>query len=57
VRDFGNLTAYQSATRFKNDVNTGILKHNWVRGDLLNEATLSYQNYQVQPRRPTRRER
>jgi hypothetical protein len=45
IRDFGNLTAFQSATRFKNDVNTGILKHNWVHGDLLNEATLSYQNY------------
>jgi hypothetical protein len=49
VRDFGNLSAYQTATRLKNDVNTGILKHNWVRGDLLNEATLSYQNYNFNP--------
>ncbi|HEV7588076.1 MAG TPA: carboxypeptidase-like regulatory domain-containing protein, partial [Longimicrobium sp.] len=49
VRDFGNLTAFQSATRFRNDVNTGILKHNWVRGNLLNEATLSYQNYKYNP--------
>lgn len=49
IRDFGNLTAFQSATRFRNDVNTGILKHNWVRGNLLNEATLSYQNYKYNP--------
>ena len=49
VRDFGGLTAFQSATRFRNDVNTGILKHNWVHGDLLNEATLSYQNYRYNP--------
>ena len=49
VRDFGNLTAFQNATRFRNDVNTGILKHNWVRGDLLNEATASYQNYKYNP--------
>ncbi|HEX8906702.1 MAG TPA: carboxypeptidase regulatory-like domain-containing protein, partial [Longimicrobiaceae bacterium] len=49
VRDFGGLTSFQSATRFKNDVNTGILKHNYVNGDLLNEATLSYQRYHYNP--------
>lgn len=49
VRDFGGLTSFQSATRFKNDVNTGILKHNYVNGDLLNEATVSYQNYTYNP--------
>jgi hypothetical protein len=45
VRDFGGVTAFQAATRFRNDVNTGILKHTWTRGDLLNEATFSGQRY------------
>ncbi|HEX8244278.1 MAG TPA: TonB-dependent receptor [Longimicrobium sp.] len=53
VRDFGGLTSFQSATRFKNDVNTGILKHNYVNGDLLNEATLSVQRYRYNPTQNT----
>ncbi|HEX6037615.1 carboxypeptidase-like regulatory domain-containing protein, partial [Longimicrobium sp.] len=49
IRDFGGLTAFESATRFRNDVNTGILKHTWTRGDLLNEVTLSGQRYHYNP--------
>lgn len=49
VRDFGGLSSFQSATRFKNDVNTGILKHTLTRGDFLNEATASVQRYRYNP--------
>jgi hypothetical protein len=49
IRDFGGLTAFESGTRFKNDVSTGILKNTWNRGDLLNEATLSAQRYRYNP--------
>ncbi|HWK90356.1 MAG TPA: TonB-dependent receptor, partial [Longimicrobium sp.] len=49
IRDFGGLTSFQTATRFHNDVNTAILKHNWTRGALLNEATASFQRYQYNP--------
>ena len=49
IREFGGLTAYQSALRFRNDVSTGILKHTLARGDFLNEATLSAQNYRYNP--------
>lgn len=49
VRDFGANTSYESATRFRNDVHTGILKHTWTRGDLLNEATASLQGYRYNP--------
>ncbi|HEU0054713.1 MAG TPA: TonB-dependent receptor [Longimicrobium sp.] len=50
IRDFGGLTAFQSGTAFNNDVATGILKHTWSFGDFLNEATLSGQRYQYNPR-------
>ncbi|HEX2202770.1 MAG TPA: TonB-dependent receptor [Longimicrobium sp.] len=49
VRDFGGNTAFEAATRFRNDVHTGILKHTWTRGDLLNEATVSLQDYFYNP--------
>lgn len=49
IRDFGGLTPFESATRFKNDVNTGILKHTWTRGVTLNEATVSFQRYHYNP--------
>ncbi|HEX5724006.1 MAG TPA: TonB-dependent receptor [Longimicrobiaceae bacterium] len=49
IRDFGGLTPFESATRFKNDVNTAVLKHTWTRGDLLNEATGSFQRYRYNP--------
>lgn len=49
VRDFGNLTSFQSATQFNNDVNTGIAKHTLVKGNWLNEAAVTYQNYHYNP--------
>lgn len=49
IRDFGGLTSFESATRFRNDVHTGILKHNYFQGDWLNEGTVSYQYYRYNP--------
>ena len=49
IRGFGGNTAYEAATRFKNDVNTAILKHVLTRGSLLNEAIASYQRYHYNP--------
>lgn len=49
IRDFGGLRAFTAATRFRNDVHTGTLKHSYVRGPWLNEATLSYQYYRYNP--------
>jgi hypothetical protein len=49
VRDFGGLTAYETGTRFKNDVNTAVLKHTWTPGTFLNEATASFQRYRYNP--------
>jgi hypothetical protein len=50
IRDFGNLTAFETGTRFDNDVNTGILKHRYFQGTWLNEATVSYQRYRYNPK-------
>jgi hypothetical protein len=49
IRDFGGFAAYTSATRFRNDVNTGILKHTFSTGTWLNEATASFQRYHYNP--------
>lgn len=49
IRSFGGNTSYEAATRFKNDVNTGILKHVLTRGSWLNEAIGSYQRYHYNP--------
>src|SRR5688572_12894031 len=49
IRNFGGNTAFEAATRFKNDVNTAILKHVFTRGSLLNEALASYQRYHYNP--------
>ncbi|HYR10060.1 MAG TPA: TonB-dependent receptor, partial [Longimicrobium sp.] len=49
IRGFGNLEAYQNATRFNQDVNTGVLKHVWTPGEITNEATLSLQRYRYNP--------
>lgn len=52
IRDFGGLTAYTSATNFKNDVYTGTAKNTYAVGNLLSEATASYQfyNYHTTPK-------
>jgi hypothetical protein len=49
VRGFGGLETYESARLFNQDVNTGVLKHVWTPGDLLNEATVSLQRYRYNP--------
>ncbi|MBB4635046.1 TonB-dependent receptor [Longimicrobium terrae] len=49
IRGFGNLDSYQSATRFNNGVNTGIIKSTWSPGAFLNEAMLSVQRYRYNP--------
>ncbi|MEO8192339.1 MAG: TonB-dependent receptor [Gemmatimonadales bacterium] len=49
IRNFGGNTAFEAATRFKNDVNTAILKHVLTRGSWLNEALASYQRYHYNP--------
>ena len=49
IRDFGGLTAFDGATRFNNAVTTGLLKHNYFKGSVLNEAMLSYQRYHYNP--------
>ena len=49
IRDFGGLSAFTSATKFKNAVTTGLLKHSYFKGTWLNEALLSYQRYHYNP--------
>ena len=49
IRSFGNRDSYDNAENFYNDVDTYALKHQYVRGNGLNEATLSYQTYHWNP--------
>ena len=49
IRNFGGLTAFTAATRMQNDVNTAVLKHNFLAGNWLSEATASFQRYQYNP--------
>ncbi|HXG44569.1 MAG TPA: TonB-dependent receptor [Gemmatimonadales bacterium] len=53
TRDFGELAdlkrPFESGVRFRNDVNTAILKFNHFRGDWLNEATFSFQRARDNP--------
>jgi hypothetical protein len=49
IRGFGGNTSNQSATRFNNEVSTGVLKHTWSRSAWLNEAAASYQHYRFNP--------
>jgi hypothetical protein len=49
IRDFGGLTAFTSATKFKNAVTTGLAKHSWFKGAWLNEAMLTWQRYHYNP--------
>jgi len=45
IRSFGGTQSYDNAENFYNDVDTYMLKHQYVRGNGLNEATVSYQSY------------
>jgi len=49
IRGFGGATSYQAAENVKNDVWTVRGKHTIVLGNVLNEATVSYQNYRWNP--------
>jgi len=49
VRNFGGTQSLENAEDFHNDVNTFLLKHQFTRGNLLNEAQISYQTYRWFP--------
>jgi outer membrane receptor protein involved in Fe transport len=49
TRDFGGQTSFQSATDVINKVNGSTLRHQWNNSDLLNQATLSLQQYSWNP--------
>ncbi len=49
IRDFGGVTSYQTANNVRNDVNTWIGKDRYTNGNLLNEATASFQHYRRNP--------
>ena len=50
IRNFGNQDSYENAEDFHNDVYTGIAKHQYAQGNLLNESILSYQRYTWNPK-------
>jgi outer membrane receptor protein involved in Fe transport len=45
VRDFGSQTSFQAAHDIRNQVNGSTVRYQWNNNDTLNEATLSYQDY------------
>jgi len=49
VRSFGGTTSFQSAENAKQDVGTGIVKHQLVATRFLAESTLSYQDFTWNP--------
>ena len=49
IRGFGGATSFQAAENVKNDVWTVRGKHTIILGNVLNEATVSYQNYKWNP--------
>ena len=49
IRGFGNQTSFQSAEDAKNDAGTAVAKHTLLKGNFLNEATLSYQRSKWNP--------
>ena len=49
IRDFGGFNAYTAATNFKNQVYTGVAKHTYASGSMLNEGTASFQLYHYNP--------
>ena len=49
TRGFGGNTSFESGEYFNNDVYTGLVKHQYTRGNLLNEAHFDYQRYQWKP--------
>ncbi|MBA3340988.1 MAG: TonB-dependent receptor, partial [Gemmatimonadaceae bacterium] len=49
IRSFGLQDSYDNAEWFFNDVYTYLLKHQYTRGNALNEASVSYQYYHWNP--------
>ncbi|HET6680852.1 MAG TPA: TonB-dependent receptor [Gemmatimonadaceae bacterium] len=49
IRNFGGQTSYEQAEYFNNDVYTGVLGWDYVRGNLLNEAHIDLQRYRWNP--------
>lgn len=50
TRDFGGLRSFESGVRFRNNVNTGVLKLRHSSGAWLEEATATYQRAEDNPR-------
>jgi hypothetical protein len=49
IRSFGNTDSYDNAESFYNDVDTYVLKHQYVRESWLNEVSASWQSYRWNP--------
>jgi outer membrane receptor protein involved in Fe transport len=49
IRDFGGQTSYQAASELTQDIGTGRVRHTALFGNMLNEATLSFQRYKWNP--------
>jgi hypothetical protein len=50
TRDFGDLRAFETGVRFRNNVNTAILKFKHLGGAWLNESMLTFQRAEDNPR-------
>ena len=48
-RDFGGTAAFQSATNFVNNASLAVLKYNHSSGPWLDEAQVTYENFQRNP--------
>jgi hypothetical protein len=49
IRSFGGTDSYDNAEHFFNDVQTYLLKHQYSRGQALNEASVSWQSFKWNP--------
>jgi Carboxypeptidase regulatory-like domain/TonB dependent receptor len=49
IRSFGGTDSYDNAERFYNNVNTYLLKHQYSKGNALNEVTTSWQSFRWHP--------
>jgi hypothetical protein len=49
TRDFGNQDSFESATDYKNWVYGGTIRHQWINGSALNEASASLQRFGWNP--------
>ena len=50
IRDFGGATAYENATNYRNSVNTFSLKDKYASANWVNEAMVSHQKFNWNPR-------